>query len=194
MKKALAIILVVFLLVIAYFAFWPEKTEEPMEEVSETKTIEIVADEDPEVIEELVEEEEIIEEVEEIEVVEELELMAGAIPEEYMEEESEEVYEETYVEPETNEDGWIYLGTFEMTAYEWTGYTCANGNYPTEGYTVACNSLPLGTRVYIDGVGYRTVEDRGASWHADNWMDLYLGDVSACMQWGIRYVSVWIVE
>jgi 3D (Asp-Asp-Asp) domain-containing protein len=98
--------------------------------------------------------------------------------------------EETVIqEPEME-----YLGTFEMTAYEWTGNPCANGRYPEVGYTVACNSLPLGTTVYIEGVGYRVVEDRGADWHASNWMDLYLGDVASCYEWGIRSVEVYIVK
>lgn len=87
-----------------------------------------------------------------------------------------------------------YLGTYEMTAYEWTGSPCANGNYPEVGYTVACNSLPLGTTVYIEGVGYRVVEDRGAEWHGSNWMDLYLGDVDSCYAWGVRSVDVYIVR
>jgi len=108
----------------------------------------------------------------------------------YAEAEEAVVEEETVIqEPEME-----YLGTFEMTAYEWTGNPCANGNYPEVGYTVACNSLPLGTVVYIEGVGYRVVEDRGADWHASNWMDLYLGDVSACYEWGIRSVEVYIVR
>lgn len=87
-----------------------------------------------------------------------------------------------------------YLGTFETTAYEWTGNPCANGNYPEVGYTVACNSLPLGTTVYIEGVGYRVVEDRGAEWHGDWWMDLYLGDVDSCYAWGVRSVDVYVVR
>lgn len=87
-----------------------------------------------------------------------------------------------------------YLGTFEATAYEWTGNPCANGNYPTVGYTVACNSLPLGTVLYVEGIGYRTVEDRGADWHSDRWLDLYMGDVTACYEWGVRDVEVYIVR
>jgi len=116
-------------------------------------------------------------------------------------EEAEEVYENTVsaeegaeYEPAEEAPEMEYLGTFEMTAYEWTGYPCANGNYPEVGYTVACNSLPLGTTVYIEGVGYRVVEDRGAEWHSSNWMDLYLGDVDSCYQWGIRSVEVYIVR
>lgn len=88
--------------------------------------------------------------------------------------------------------GLIPLGTYTITAYEWTGNPCANGNYPSEGYTVACNDLPLGSTVYIDGVGYRTVEDRGGGGYG--WMDLYLGDVGACYEWGVQYREVWLVE
>lgn len=98
------------------------------------------------------------------------------------------------VEEEAEEPEMEFLGYYYMTAYEWTGNPCANGNYPTEGYTIACNSLPLGTEVYIEGVGYRVVEDRGAEWHSDNWMDLYLGDVDACYEWGIRTVAVYVVR
>ena len=86
------------------------------------------------------------------------------------------------------------MGVYEITAYEWTGNPCANGNYPTEVYTVACNSLPFGTVVYIEGIGYRTVEDRGADWHSPTWIDLYLGDVDACYSFGRQYLNVYIVE
>ena len=73
---------------------------------------------------------------------------------------------------------------YHCTAYAYTGSPCANGNYPTVGKTIACNSLPMGTKVLIEGVGVRVVEDRGASWHQDNWLDIYMGDVESCMQWG----------
>lgn len=98
------------------------------------------------------------------------------------------------VEEEAEEPEMEFLGYYDMTAYEWTGNPCANGNYPTEGYTIACNSLPLGMEVYIEGVGYRVVEDRGAEWHSDNWMDLYLGDVASCYEWGVRTVAVYVVR
>ena len=109
-------------------------------------------------------------------------------------EEIEEVDENTDSVDESGNDSLEYIGSFDMTAYEWTGNHCANGNYPTVGYTVACNSLPLGTQVYIEGVGYRVVEDRGAEWHGSNWMDLYLGDVDSCYEWGVRSVDVYIVR
>ena len=76
------------------------------------------------------------------------------------------------------------LGTWRITAYAYTGSPCANGNFPTAGYTIAHNSLPFGTEVYIEGVGYRTVEDRGPEWLGSEWCDLYLGDTDSCIQWG----------
>ena len=115
-------------------------------------------------------------------------------PESVVYAEAEEVIEPEEIAEESPEEELEYLGTFEMTAYEWTGNPCANGNYPEVGYTVACNSLPLGKTVYIVGVGYRVVEDRGAEWHGSNWMDLYLGDVDSCYEWGVRSVDVYIVR
>lgn len=82
----------------------------------------------------------------------------------------------------------------QVTAYEHTGDPCANGRMPTKGYTVANNVLPLGTTVYIEGIGYRTVEDRGASWHQRNWFDEYLHDPSACEQFGVQYHDVYLVK
>lgn len=115
-------------------------------------------------------------------------------PESVVYAEAEEVIEPEEIAEESPEEELEYLGTYEMTAYEWTGSPCANGNYPEVGYTVACNSLPLGTTVYIEGVGYRVVEDRGADWHGDWWMDLYLGDVDSCYAWGVRSVDVYVVR
>lgn len=85
-----------------------------------------------------------------------------------------------------------YLGTYTLTAYEETGSPCANGNYPTRGYTVACNSLPLGTRIYIEGYGEYVVEDRGGM--GGGVIDIYLGDPDECIQFGRRSANVYIVN
>ena len=86
-----------------------------------------------------------------------------------------------------------YMGTWRVTAYAYTGSPCANGNYPETGYTIAHNSLPFGTKVFIEGVGFRTVEDRGPEWLGDEWCDLYLDDYDSCVQWGNQYRKVWLV-
>lgn len=98
-----------------------------------------------------------------------------------------------YTQKENPFDQMELLGTWRITAYTWTGNPCANGNYPTEGYTVACNSLPFGTQVYIEDVGFRTVEDRGPAYLGDAWLDLYLGEYDACVQWGDQTKKVWRV-
>ena len=64
-------------------------------------------------------------------------------------------------------NNYVLLGTYYVTGY------CKNCNYPrnslatasgnnaTVGKTVAMKGLPFGTRVYIEDIGERVVEDRG---------------------------------
>lgn len=89
--------------------------------------------------------------------------------------------ETEYVEPETEayEDGYLeYLGAHQVTGYTWTGNTMANGVYPSYGWC-ACNGLPLGSQVYIEGLGYFTVGDRGGMTDP-YWIDIYFDTVSEC--------------
>ncbi len=70
---------------------------------------------------------------------------------------------------------------FELTAYCSacnTGSKTSSGTYPVAGRTVACNSLPLGTRIMIEGFGEYVVEDRGGM--GGNVIDIYLGDRETC--------------
>ena len=80
----------------------------------------------------------------------------------------------TPVESSSVEGG--YLGSFKCTGYVATGNTCANGNYPTSGYTIASNSLPMGTRVYIEGIGERVVQDTGGM--SSNVIDVFVDSTS----------------
>lgn len=89
-------------------------------------------------------------------------------------------------------DGMSYVGYFTLTAYEWTGSPCANGNYPSVGYTCASNYFGLGTKLYIEGYGYYTVEDTGGM--ASNVIDIYLGDPAACLNFGVASANVYIVN
>lgn len=86
------------------------------------------------------------------------------------------------------------IGEWRVTAYAETGYPCANGEYPVVGKTIAQNTLEFGTEVYIEGVGVRTVEDRGPDWLGSSWCDLYLGDTETCIQWGDQTRTVWLVK
>ena len=109
--------------------------------------------------------------------------------------EDKDAYVSAEYTQETNPlDDLTYMGEWRITAYAATGNPCANGNFPQTGYTIACNSLPFGTEVYIDGVGFRTVEDRGPEWLGSEWLDIYMGEVEPCVQWGDQYREVYIVE
>lgn len=99
-----------------------------------------------------------------------------------------------YAQDTDPKENWELLGEWRVTAYAETGYCCANGAYPTVGYTIACNSLPFGTQVYIDGVGFRTVEDTDGGAMGNEWLDLYLGDYTTCVQWGDQKRKVWRVS
>lgn len=70
---------------------------------------------------------------------------------------------------------------FQLTAYCSacnSGSKTSSGTYPVAGRTVACNSLPLGTRIMIEGFGEYVVEDRGGM--GGNVIDIYLGDRDTC--------------
>lgn len=89
---------------------------------------------------------------------------------------------------------WFYLGQWHLTAYYETGYLTASGIYPEVGTTLAHNTLPFGTEVYIKGHGIWTVQDRGPASLGSEWCDLYLGDYGECVQFGSQYAEVWIKE
>ena len=96
-----------------------------------------------------------------------------------------EVYEEDYYDYHGG-----YIGTFELTAYEWTGERMANGEYPYYG-ACASNYFALGTVLYIEGYGTFTVCDRGGPSMGNNIIDIYLGDPDACYEFGRRVADVY---
>lgn len=109
-----------------------------------------------------------------------------------------EVPEDT-VEPD--QPDYEYLGTWTATAYcgceiccgdYATGYT-ASGTLATEGRTVACNSLPFGTQIMIDGNIY-TVEDTGYSPYGDAWLDIFYSSHDSALAYGMRSVEVYLVR
>lgn len=67
--------------------------------------------------------------------------------------------------------GMTYAGNFKITGYDpHCSHCCgktdgitASGNQAILGYSVGSNSLPLGTKVYIEGYGIFRVDDMGGS-------------------------------
>lgn len=92
-----------------------------------------------------------------------------------------------------SKDGMEYLGTFTISAYNYAEgqYSTASGAAPTPYRTVAMNILPFGTELYIEGVGYVVVQDRGG--FPDDWIDLHIGNDS-CSSWGMPRCKVYIVH
>ena len=84
------------------------------------------------------------------------------------------------------------VGTYQLTAYIATGNCCASGVYPTVGRTVACNSLPLGTRIYIEGYGEYVVEDTGGM--GGGVIDVFVGSYGEAISFGRRSANVYIIE
>lgn len=110
--------------------------------------------------------------------------------------EVEEPYQEPTVQQEVTSD---YMGTWVVTAYcgcsqccgEW-GNATASGAVPTAGHTVACNILPFGTNLLIDGIVY-TVEDTGYTEYGDYWIDIYFDSHDEALAYGVQEHEVYMV-
>lgn len=100
-----------------------------------------------------------------------------------------------------------YVGEFKVTWYtagpESTGKTpdhpeygiTATGTEVTPGQTIAAdwNVLPPGTKVYIEGIGERIVEDSGGAVKGKH-VDVYIPSVEEANKRGVSYAKVYILE
>ena len=92
------------------------------------------------------------------------------------------------------------LGTYTVYAYcpcakccgQWSGGLTASGTVPEEGRTVAADwdVLPAGTELYIEGVGWRIVEDTGAGIDGQA-LDVYMASHEAALRFGAQTAEVW---
>lgn len=100
------------------------------------------------------------------------------------------------------------LGEFTLTAYtagpESTGKRPGDAGYgitssgakAVEGVTIAVdpNVIPLGSRIYIEGIGYRVAQDIGSAIKGKK-IDLYMNDVTEARKFGVKKnIKVEIVE
>ena len=69
------------------------------------------------------------------------------------------------------------------------GITAA-GTRPVQGRTVAASrTIPLGTRIHIEGIGWRTVEDRLAK-RFDGRVDVYFASHDAAKKFGKQQLKI----
>lgn len=91
------------------------------------------------------------------------------------------------------------LGLFTLTAYTagpestgkskndpWYGIT-ASGSRALDGVTIAVDPevIPIGSRVYIEGIGYRIAQDVGSAIRGKR-IDLFISDLSKAKQFGVQ--------
>lgn len=86
-----------------------------------------------------------------------------------------------------------FLATLAVTCYVATGHPAADVKLPVAGATCAGpRSLPLGTRLLVEGVGVRTVTDRLARRY-DSRIDVFVADRQQALRWGLRRRKVWMI-
>ena len=108
----------------------------------------------------------------------------------------QEAPQEEYTE-NTSSNG-EYLGTYTLTAYCGCE-TCNGGNAgitamgvePSEGWTVACNSLPLGTQISINGSTYE-VQDTGNM--DDGTIDIFMNSHDEALNFGVQSADVYVIS
>ena len=92
-----------------------------------------------------------------------------------------------------NFDGQSYSRKLVVKAYAYTGGgTTAMGTRARVGeIAVDPSVIPLGSEVYIEGVGARRAEDTGGN-IVGNTIDIYMDTNVECISWGARYVTIYI--
>lgn len=90
-------------------------------------------------------------------------------------------------------NGKSYSRKLVVKAYSYTGGgRTAMGTRARVGeIAVDPKVIPLGSRVYIEGVGARIAEDTGGNIKG-NTIDIYMNTVAECRRWGVRTVTIYI--
>lgn len=90
-------------------------------------------------------------------------------------------------------NGKSYSRKLVVKAYSYTGGgRTAMGTKARVGeIAVDPKVIPLGSRVYIEGVGARIAEDTGGNIKG-NTIDIYMNSASECRKWGVRTVTIYI--
>ncbi len=90
-------------------------------------------------------------------------------------------------------NGKSYSRKLVVKAYSYTGGgRTAMGTKARVGeIAVDPKVIPLGSRVYIEGVGARIAEDTGGNIKG-NTIDIYMNTAAECRKWGVRTVTIYI--
>ena len=93
--------------------------------------------------------------------------------------------------------------TYTVTAYcscskccgEWSDGFTSTGDLAHEGVTIAVDpeEIPLGTRVWIDGIGERVAQDIGGAIKGKR-IDIFFYNHQAALNFGVQYLEVSIIQ
>ncbi|OUM19285.1 SH3 domain-containing protein [Butyricicoccus porcorum] len=87
-----------------------------------------------------------------------------------------------------------YMGNYKLTFYAGDS-TTASGRTPRVNHTIAADTsiLPMYSKVYIEGWGTYTVEDRGGAIKGKR-IDIFVANNKIANQYGIKYADVYLVK
>lgn len=96
--------------------------------------------------------------------------------------------------PTTSNGSKKYMGNFKLTFYAGDS-TTASGRSPKVNHTIAADTsvLPMYSKVYIEGWGTYTVEDRGGAIKGKR-IDVFVANNSIARKYGIKYANVYLVK
>lgn len=92
-------------------------------------------------------------------------------------------------------EGRPYTKKFTVKAYSYSGGGRTALGTPARVGEIAVDPsvIPLGTKVYVEGYGFATAEDTGGNIKGET-IDVYLNSESASNRWGVRYVTIYILQ
>ena len=87
-----------------------------------------------------------------------------------------------------------YMGNYKLTFYAGDS-TTASGRTPRVNHTIAADTsiLPMYSKVYIEGWGTYTVEDRGGAIKGKR-IDIFVANNKIANQYGVKYADVYLVK
>ena len=94
-----------------------------------------------------------------------------------------------------------YIGTFKATFYTDNEACCGNSNGITStgtqvsDKTVAVDPdvIPMGSLIYIEGIGFRYAEDTGGAIDGKI-LDIYVDSYAEAVELGVKYTKVYLIE
>ena len=85
------------------------------------------------------------------------------------------------------------LGTFIVTCYDLYGHTADGAVAGMESVAVDPSVIPLGSTIYVPGIGERTADDTGGM-IIGNHIDIWEPSYGQCADWGVRYLPIYRVR